>query len=150
MDAVENIRLGGREFRPVVDATIEHDYWLMGLIRRAGISPNMKAGESPDAFATRITDETLTSGQAFSILSGFLMPAEKDVCDWTPDMAAETAAFLKRLRAPEDKATIKACTADLLSGFFASGLVALMTSLKSTSNEPGPSETESAASSGAS
>jgi len=145
MDAAENIRLGGREFRPVVDATIEHDYWLMGLIRRAGIDQVVKEeGESPDEFALRLMRELINSGQAFAILSGVMMPADKEVCDWTPAMAGETAAFLKRLTAPEDKAALNACTASLLSGFFANGLATLKTSQRSTSNEPGPRETESA------
>jgi hypothetical protein len=128
------IRLGGREFRPVEDGTIEHDYWLMGLIRRAGMDRVvMQEGESPDEFASRIMFELMASEHAFSILGGAMMPADKDVCDWTPAMAADTAAFLKHLTSAEDKQTLNACTASLVADFFVHGLATLMTSRKYSS-----------------
>lgn len=140
------IRLGGREFQPVVDGTIEHDYWLMGLIRRAGIDRCViEDGESPDEFAIRLMRELVNSGHAFSILSGVMMPADREVCDWTPAMAADTEAFLKRLTAPEDKQTLNACTASLLAGFFVNGLATLRTSPKySSAAEEAASPSESA------
>lgn len=123
------IRLGGRAFRPVLDATIEHDYWMMGRIRLAGIDRVViEDGELPEEFAVRLLRELVNSGEIFAILGGAIMPADRDVCDWTPEMAADTSTFLKRLTAAEDKQTINSVTASLLAGFFAHGLATLLTS----------------------
>lgn len=141
----ETITLGGREFRPVVGATIEHDYWLMGHIRRAGIDRcALEEGESPDDYALRLMREVINSGEAFTLLGGTLIPADKKVTDWTPAIAQETAEFLKRLTDPNDKQKLNGCTASLLAGFFSSGLASLETSRRYSIPEPGPQNDRSA------
>lgn len=141
----KTITLGGREFRPVVDATIEHDYWLMGHIRRAGIDRVViEEGEPPDEFALRLMRELVNSGATFTILGGAIMPADKAVHEWTPEMATATAEFLKRLTDPKDKQTLNGCTASLLAGFFSSGLASLETSRKFSIPGAGPQKDASA------
>lgn len=133
------IRLGGRDFQPVVNSTIEHDYWLMARIRRAGLDRvTINPGEVPDEFVIRVLRETIDSGQVFELLGGMLMPADKLGADWTPDMAQATGEFLKGLTKPDDKQIVNASVMSMLSGFFESGLASLVTSPKYSPDETSP------------
>ncbi len=134
---METIRIGGRTFIPVRDSTIEHDFWLMAHIRGAGLDRiAIGDGEAPDDFAVRILAEVISSGRIFPILGGLFLPEKISPLDWTPAVAEETAAFLRKISDPADKAVIQQQVVSLLLSFFQTGLASLTISRKSSVTEP--------------
>ena len=132
----ETITLGGREFVPVLTSTIEHDYWLMTKIRATGLNEIAKgADETPEEFMLRLLHEVIDSGVAFELLGGLLLPMPSAAPEsWTPELAIETAEFIKHLTAPADKATVQAQMISLLVGFFENGLSSLTISPRSSAD----------------
>lgn len=129
----QTITLGGREFVPVLTSTIEHDYWLMSKIRAAGLDEIAKGEhESAEEFMTRLLHEVINAGVAFELLGGLLLAAHLVPEAWTPELAVENAEFIKRLTAPEDKATVQSQMISLLIGFFENGLSSLTISPSSS------------------
>jgi hypothetical protein len=134
---MEKIELGGRVYVPVKNSTIEHDFWLMGQIRAAGLDEvHVRPDERPEDFALRLLRDVINSGRIFLLLGGLLIPASATSEDWTPELAVETAGALKKLTAPEDKEKLKEQVISLLIGFFETGLACLTTS-RNFSQEPG-------------
>jgi len=134
---LEKIRIGDRTFVPVNNSTIEHDFWLMAHIRGAGLDRiAIGEGEAPDDFAVRLLGEVIDSGRIFPILGGLFLPEKIDSFDWTPQVAEETAAFLKKISDPHDKLEIQKQVISLLLSFFQSGLVSLRISRKSSGTGP--------------
>ena len=134
---MEKITIGGRTFVPVKNSTIEHDFWLMAHIRGAGLDRiAIEEGEPPDDFAVRLLGEVISSGRIFPILGGLFLPEKIASIDWTPEVAEETVAFLKKVSDPEDKAQIQRQVISLLISFFQSGLVSLRISRKSSGTGP--------------
>ena len=134
---MEKIGIGGRTFVPVRNSTIEHDFWLMAHIRGAGLDRiAIGEGEAPDDFAVRLLGEVIDSGRIFPILGGLFLPEGTSSLDWTPEVAEETAAFLKRISEPQDKLEIQKQVINLLVDFFQSGLASLRISRKSSGTDP--------------
>lgn len=133
---MEKIELGGRTYVPVKNSTIEHDFWLMGQIRSAGLDEvRINPDEKPEDFALRLLRDVINSGKVFLLLGGLLIPEGTAGEDWTPELAGETAGALKKLTAPEDKEKVREQVLSLLIGFFEAGLACLTTS---RSFSPGP------------
>ena len=127
------VMLAGHAYAPLLVSTIEHDFWLMSHIRAARLDALTKAeDESAEEFVSRILHEVIDSGSAFELLGGMLIPANVPVEQWTPERANETAAFIRKLTDPEDKAKVQAQLISLLIGFFESGLSSLTISLSSS------------------
>ncbi len=123
------LELSGRRFRAIQTSTIEHDVWMMARSAQAGIQRvAMHDDETPEAFAARLTGEFARSGQMLHLLAGVLVPEEIADTDWTPAIAAETAAFLGGITDPSDKAVVLGQVASLVAGFFESGLMSCTTS----------------------
>ena len=80
--------------------------------------------------------EVISSGRIFPILGGLFLPEKISSLDWTPEVAEETAAFLKKVSDPEDKAQIQRQVISLLISFFQSGLASLTISRKSSGTGP--------------
>jgi hypothetical protein len=134
---LEKIKIGGRMFVPVKNSTIEHDFWLMAHIRGAGLDRiAIEEGEPPEEFAVRLLGEVISSGRIFPILGGLFLPEKISSLDWTPEVAEETAAFLKKVSDPDDKALIQQQVVSLLISFFQSGLVSLRISQRSLGTGP--------------
>ena len=134
---MEKITIGERTFVPVKNSTIEHDFWLMAHIRGAGLDRiAIEEGEPPDDFAVRLLGEVISSGRIFPILGGLFLPEKIASIDWTPEVAEETVAFLKKVSDTEDKAQIQRQVISLLISFFQSGLVSLTISRKSSGTGP--------------
>lgn len=135
----ERIELGGRIFTPVKNSTIEHDFWLMGHIRAAGLDQvRVEEGENPDEFVMRLLREAINSGRVFLLLGGLMIQEGTPPDKWTPVLAKETAEFLKKLTAPEDKARIQQQVVSMLIGFFETGLASLRTSRRFSGKEAQP------------
>lgn len=137
--------LGGEPFLGLDEGTVEHDLHFMRLVQRAGISEvTMTAEESAGDYARRLFEQLVNSGAMLPLLSCLIVPEAAvgagqvpgDV--WTPALAEETEAFLRGLRAPEDKAAIKAMILALLVSFFQSGIVSLWTTPTSCDPETDP------------
>ena len=121
---METLKLGGREFRPLTVSTIEHDLWVMGQVRRAGLDRiTMGGDETADDFARRLLDVILQSRQIFALLGGLLVPAEVPDLEWTPETAEATGAFLRTVTDPAEKQVLITEVAGLTASFFGSGLV---------------------------
>ena len=134
---MEKITIGGRAFVPVKNSTIEHDFWLMAHIRGAGLDRiAIEEGEAPDDFAVRFLGEVISSGRIFPILGGLFLPEKIASIDWTPEVAEETVALLKKVSDPEDKTQIQRQVISLLISFFQSGLVSLRISQRSLGTGP--------------
>ena len=134
---MEKITIGGQTFAPVTNSTIEHDFWLMAHIRGAGLDRiAIEEGEPPEEFAVRLLGEVISSGRIFPILGGLFLPEKFSSLDWTPKVADETAAFLKKISDPDDKALIQQQVISLLISFFQSGLVSLQISQRSSGTGP--------------
>ena len=134
---MEKIKIGGRTFVPVKNSTIEHDFWLMAHIRGAGLDRiAIEEGEAPDDFAMRLLGEVINSGRIFPILGGLFLPEKISSLDWTPEIADETASFLKKISDPQDKLEIQRQVISLLISFFQSGLASLRNSRKSSGTGP--------------
>ena len=134
---MEKITIGGRTFVPVTNSTIEHDFYLMSHIRGAGLDRiAIEDGEPPDDFAVRLLGEVISSGRVFKVLGGLFLPEKISSLDWTPEMAEETAAFLKRISEPRDKLEVQKQVINLLIDFFQSGLASLTISRNSSGASP--------------
>lgn len=135
------IALGGREYRVIKTSTVEHDVWMMARVVDAGIRQvTMEPGESPEAFATRLTGELARSGQVLALLGGVMIPSELQDLQWTPEVAKATAAALGQLTDPDDKQAVLSQIASLVAGFFEAGLISFMTSQNysgSVGDQPG-------------
>jgi len=132
-DHLSVVVLAGHAFAPLLVSTIEHDFWLMARIRAARLDALTKAeDESAEEFVSRILHEVIDSGRAFELLGGMLIPENVPAEQWTPELAAETAAFIRTLTDPADKARLQSQLISLLIGFFENGLTSLTTSPKSS------------------
>jgi hypothetical protein len=126
---MEKIELGGRTYVPVKNSTIEHDFWLMGQIRAAGLDEvHVRPDERPEDFAVRLLRDVINSGRVFLLLGGLLIPEGVASEDWTPEIAEDTAGTLKKLTTPDDKEKVREQVISLLIGFFETGLACLTTS----------------------
>jgi hypothetical protein len=80
-----------------------------------------------------------------NLLGGILIFAEREDLDWTPAMAAETAAFLGSLTEPGDKQLVLSQVASLVAGFFEAGLTSFTTtpsfSGKAAGGQPASNQT---------
>jgi hypothetical protein len=135
---LEKIKIGGRTFVQVTNSTIEHDFWLMAHIRGAGLD-RIAIGENepPEDFAVRLLNDVISSGRVFPILGGLFLPEKISSLDWTPEVAEETAAYLKKVSDPDDKALIQQQVISLLLSFFQSGLASLTISRRSSGTDRG-------------
>lgn len=122
------ITLGGRKFKPCTNSTIEHQYVTMDRIRAAGLDVlDYTPGTDPDTFVAGLLGRLAHRGAIFELLGCMLIPAELTGADWTPELADETAHFIKRLTSAEDKQTVQAHVVSLLIDFFQAGLASLTT-----------------------
>ena len=129
------LQLGGREFDVIETGTIEWDVTLLNLLQGCGLSEvTMHAGEDAEGLALRVYRTLMSSGAVFEILGCVLTPAGRDPFDWRPQDMRETAAFLRKLHTPEDKAVITSQIVSLVTGFFRQGLLSIKTFPKSSTH----------------
>jgi len=128
-EALNVVELGGRKFQVIANGPVKHDYWMAERVRAAGIDRvNMEPGQTAAAFVDSLLDRLLASGDSLVILGGMIAPAELDLRKWTPGTAAECTAFVEELMDPADKVLVRGLVAQVLVGFFQSGLASLTTS----------------------
>ena len=124
---------GAGVFRIMSTRTIEADIYLTNLLRAAGaelaLTEALRANEAPDS---RIFRAVSGSGKLFDILAGALVPEDVDSLAWTPEIARETAAKLKRVTSDNGKRALTLAVVPLVTGFFLNGLHSLVTSPNSS------------------
>lgn len=141
----EKHAFGNRIFLSIDESTVEQDFHLMALVKRAGLDQViMTEGEDPRAYAERLLDALLASETVLDILACLLVPADRvpkgkepGEC-WSAEVASDTRTYLSLLRTAEDKQRIFDRVLSLLIGFFESGIVSLWTSAKSSAKETIP------------
>lgn len=122
------LKLGGREFDVIASSTIEWDVTLLNLLQGCGLADvTMHAGENAEGLALRVYRTLMSSGAVFEILGCVLIEHGADPFEWNPDKMKDTAAFIRKLHAPEDKAAITSQINSLVAGFFRQGLLSVRT-----------------------
>jgi hypothetical protein len=128
----EPIQLGGRDFYPVRNSTIQYDLWMMKRIRACGLDRlQVMDDETPEDFALRLFNHAIESDSILELLAGMLLPEGIDSAHWTPTIAQENLAFISTLTNTEDKRVIQSQFASMLIGFFSSGIISAKISPKS-------------------
>ena len=133
----ESIELGKRKFRAIEVSTLEHDFTVMQLLAKAGLdAAAQQEGESYDDFAVRVMSEAIGSGNAFDLIGAFIIPEGTSDLDWTPRTGIDTAHFVRKLTAQEDKLQIRQLVVTLLAGFSQAGLLSFAASTNASPEEP--------------
>jgi hypothetical protein len=136
------VEIGGRKFQQIEDWTVEQDWWLMQRIRAAGLGTIGVGSERPDDIATAMSEaieaKLAESGLTVDLLGGLLVPEGMSPDAWTPAMAEETAAYLKRQRGREAREAVRNLAVWALVHFFANGLVSFKISPTPSSVSDGP------------
>ena len=147
------MEIGGRKFQRIEDWTVEQDWWLMKRIREAGLDTISVPSERPDDIAAAMSEaieaKLAESGLTVDLLGGLLIPSGTSPEAWTPAMAEETAAFLKRQRGREAREAVRNLAVWALVHFFANGLVSFKISPALSSVSGGPREAVEAVNPGA-
>lgn len=130
MSLTGEVRLGGRLFNIVhyEAITVLNEHYIMKLIRSTGLDrvlPLENAEESDEAYMMRVHAAVVDTLQLPQLLAGYLLPAGKGEEDWTLQMASETAAYIGKLSAPEDKSEIHRLGLLVTFDFFRAGIDSL-------------------------
>lgn len=163
----KRIVLAGRVFVPVGESTVEHDVEVLRLLRVAGLEAERVLGGGEDE-AARLMGALVTSGTLLPLVGALIVPEahaprrpgrivrmferlgivrhEAARGGWSPEVQAETVAFLKALEEPEDKQQVYGLVAGLLVPFLNGALPFWPSSPRS----PGSQGTASPATAGAS
>lgn len=122
----QQLTLGGRNFKPITNATLEHDYKVMELLTAAGIrSIEMPEDADPNVFMSQLFSELVLQGNLLTLFAHLIIPTELAGHQWSPAVAADVEKHLRGLTADEDKAAVHEQLAAMLIGFFHNGLAAL-------------------------
>ena len=60
-----------------------------------------------DDFAVRLMSQAIGSGHACDLIGAFIIPESTSDLDWNPQTGIDTARFVRKLTAPEDKLQIR-------------------------------------------
>jgi hypothetical protein len=118
---METFDLGGRKFRTIETHTIELQYDLDRLVVETGLGAMLQKKVTPEEggeHAARIWEAISRSGTAFAFLARIILPEPVADLDWSPEEAARTIAFVKKLHAPDDAATVRQHLIRLVISFF--------------------------------
>lgn len=165
------IVLAGRRFVPAGESTVEHDIEVMRLLRGAGLEA--AHAESADDFAYQALHALVASASLLPLVACLIVPEtharrrpgmlvrvleragilrrEAVRGGWTPQLQAETVAFLKGLDEPRDKDQVYALVAALLIPFLTGALRSWQPSPRSSGSQVGaaPAGNEASQSAGA-
>lgn len=129
----ELITIGGRQFRAAAVMTLEHDWFVMGRLRAAGLDTIVKIeSESTEDYAHRMLTALESSPQVAEIVAAGLMPVDLVDEQWSPGIAAEIALVVRGVTDPEEKLTVRRILLEWLIPFLQSGLARLLVSRPSS------------------
>ena len=104
--ASKTITIGGRRWRLIGPTSVLHDTKTAALAQEMGFFDRPAAGEEESDFLGRVAERLNASGRLVELLGYVVLPADRTMDDWTPELAAETSETLGRLTAPRDKEKI--------------------------------------------
>ena len=112
--------------------TAEHDCEMMRVMVASGMDKVLpEPNEQWELYLARLSTAAILSGMACDIVASVLIPADKNESDWTPELGADTTAFMKSLNTEEDRTQIRDLAAAAAMGFFLRELNSLANSLSS-------------------
>jgi hypothetical protein len=130
---METIVIAGRGFKAAKNSTLEHDVFVQGMIAKAKLGRlEMLPAETPEDFALRIFRRAAISSDVFLLLGGLLLPVDLPAGEWTPEVAEQTALFLRKLTDEKDKKVVQGQIIAAIMGFFQKGLAYSVTSPRSS------------------
>lgn len=125
--------LGGRQFRAAAVMTLEHDWYVMGRVREAGLdSLPMREGEPAEEYAYRMLTALETSPRIAELCAAGLVPVELPDEKWSPGVADEVALTIRAIVDDEEKAVVRRILLSWLIPFLQSGLARLTVSRSSS------------------
>jgi hypothetical protein len=117
------IVIDGQRYRPITLTTLAHDFYLMKQVRATGILDcTPMQGESAEEFALRLLYAVVEHGAPFELLGALLLPEGIPDEKWSIDQAESTAAVLRQISDPEDKAAVQRILIAVITDFFREGL----------------------------
>lgn len=143
--AQQRVTLGGRAFRVIdFDArNVRNDHYLQKHLRASGLDRVLPAeDESSAAYLVRLQAALLDSGVAVDLIAGYLLPDGVSEAQWTPALAADTAAHIGACTAAADRECVEDLALQAVFGFFRQGLARLarfQSSLATLAPTPSPS-----------
>ncbi len=130
--------IGGRRFVDVDETTVRHDLHAWSIVRSAGLEQLTKRDdEEPAEFGERLMARLVETGAAIRLVACGLVPEGTPSLGWTPEIAAETEAFLGSVHLPEDKARVRSLMLGVLADFLAEGIVRPRTTPSSSAQTDG-------------
>lgn len=130
----KTITLEGRAFRPLGEgSTLEQDDWFSVVAEEAGLSEiEVAPDDSAEKIARRIELRVRRSRKHYLLMGCLMVPVDKTDEEWSPELAAETGDFLRKLRDPVAKAQVREVFLQLLIPFVSAGIVRLFVIAKSS------------------
>lgn len=130
-----DIRLEGRLFNVInYDViTVANEAYIHCLMRATGLDVPLefREGETDIEYQVRLQARVVDTLKLPELLGGFLLPAGKGENDWTEEMAADTAKFIRALTRREDREEVFRLAFTMNIYFFREGLVSLARSQNS-------------------
>lgn len=130
-----DIRLEGRLFNVVnYDViTVANEAYIHSLMRATGLDVPLpfKDDETDIEYQVRLQARVVDTLKLPELLGGFLLPAGKTETDWSEQMAADTAKFIRALTRREDREEVFKLAFQMNVYFFREGLVSLARSQRS-------------------
>lgn len=130
-----DVTLGGRQFAALnlEHRTVRWQLHVDRLIGDTGLDRILPAtDEEPQAYLLRLHSAVMRSGRVCELLGCFLLPMGKGEADWTPAMAADTAAWIEGLDTEADVQEVYRLGLEFVLGFFGRQLRSLASSLNSS------------------
>lgn len=115
------IALGNRKFRIIETYSVGLTLEMDRLVLESGLGTMLQKAVTPEeggAHAAKVWECISRSGNALAFLSRMILPEEIEDLDWSPEEAARTIAWVKRLHAPEDAASVRQLLIRLVISFF--------------------------------
>lgn len=141
----EVITFDGRSFYDpdAGERTAENDSFCVSKHYQAGLvelESRPREGESHELYSRRLLANAMNHGVIYELLGGMWLPVGTKPTEWTPELALETAAFLKHLTGA-DKAALFGRIAGVVARFFSAGLTSFASSPSSSDrSQPDPND----------
>jgi hypothetical protein len=103
--------------------TVMLDHFLLGRLGESGLDRVLPGnGETDAQYMARLQAAAISCGIVPTLLSGYLLPMGIGEQDWTPELAAQTAAHISRCDTAKDRELVYELTIEVVFGFFRQGI----------------------------
>lgn len=133
----KTFKIDGALYHTIERSTLANDFYVMQQLRRAGIADcTPRGGETANDYALRLLYSIIDAGAPFELLGGLLLPEGIPDEKWTVEQAETTAAVLRQVTDPADKAEIQKILIAVMTDFFCAGLRYLKPSPDASAQAP--------------